>query len=207
MCPGKRLGPVQRHEGDLKQQDTYPRLPTIPPNFPSRSMVLILSKLILKKIPPWDMMILLRVMIPVLSPMIYFTLLCIVLTCNFIKYSIKITSVLGIWTLNFPIPLDYSKLMGVFQRMREVDVSQRTKDLPEQHLILTQYILILWWMNFLTVLVHYLIQPWEVDQLMVMTNSLVDLGYTYSRYMMKKTPDIIVSAINLIDHTLELTLT
>ena len=88
--------------------------------------------------------------------------------------------------------------MGGFQCTREVDVSQWPKYFPEQHLVLTHYMLSLWWMNFLTGLVHYLIQPGAVDQVMVMTTSLVDMSYTYTICRMKKTPDIIVSTINLV---------
>ena len=198
MCPGKRVGPVQGHGGDLNHQSTYPKPPTIPLKFPIRSTVLILSKLILKKFLPWGIRIILRVMIPVLGLIIFFTLPLIVLTCTFIKYYIKIKSVPGIWTLNCPIPQDYSKLMGGFQCTRGVDVSQWPKSFPGKHFVLTHYMLSLWWMNFMKVWVHYLIQPGSVDQVMVTTTSIADLRYTYSIYRLKKTPDIIVLTINLV---------
>ena len=62
--------------------------------------------------------------------------------------------------------------------MREVDVSQWPKSFPEEHLVLTHYMLSLWWMHFLTGLVQYLIQTVEVDLVIVMTTSLVDIGCT-----------------------------
>ena len=198
MWPGKIVGPVQGHGGDLNNISTYPRTPTILLNLPSRSTVLILSKLILKKNPSWGMRIHLKVMILILGLIIYFTLLLIVRTCTFKKYSISITSVLGIWTLNCPIPQDYSKLMGGFQCTMEVYVSQWPKYFPEQHLILTNYFLSLWWTNFMTGFVQYLIQPRAVDQVMVMTVRILDLGYTYSIYRLKKTPNNNVSTINLV---------
>ena len=185
------LGPVQGNGGNLNHQIIYPRPPNIPLNFSTRTTVLILYKLILKKIPPWGMRILLIVMITVLGIIIFFILLLMLLTCTLIKYYINITSVLGIWTLNFPILQNYAKLMGGCQHTREVYVHHWSKYLPKQYIVLTQYMLSLWWINFLTGLGQYLIQPGTVDQLMVMTTRLVDVGYTYSGYRLKKTPDII----------------
>ena len=151
MCPGKRVGPVQGRGGNLNHQSTYPSPPNIPLNvpiretvLPIRATVLILYKLIPKKLPPWYMRILLGVLIPVLGLIFYFTLLHMVLTCTFIKYSINITSVIGIWTLNFPILKNCAKLMGGCQHTREVYVPHWSKYLPKQYIVLTQYMLSLW---------------------------------------------------------------
>ena len=121
-----------------------------------------------------------------------------VLTCTFIKYSINITSVIGIWTLNFPILKNCAKLMGGCQHTREVDVSHWPKYFPDKYLVLTHYMLSLWWTDFLTGLGQYLIQPGEVDQVMLMTTILVDIGYNYSRYRHNNTPDIIFLVFNLV---------
>ena len=45
---------------------------------------------------------------------------------------------------------------------------------------------------------HYAILTRSVKKLMVMTTRLMDLGYTYERHRMKRTPDIIVTINNLV---------
>ena len=102
------------------------------------------------------------------------------------------------WMLDKCKEYEEKNTIGRIPTNRGVDVSLWPKSFPEQHLVLTHYMLSLWWMNFLTGLVHYLIQPGAVDQVMVMTTSLVDMSYTYTICRMKKTPDIIVSTINLV---------
>ena len=63
-------------------------------------------------------------MTPVIDPIIYFTLLLMVLTLTFIKYAIKIMPDLGVWKLNYFIPPNNAKLMGGHQSTREVNISQ-----------------------------------------------------------------------------------
>ena len=67
-------------------------------------MALIHSKWILKKKTLWVMNFLPGTMAPVIDLMIYFTLLLMVLTLNFIKYDIKIMPNLGICKLKYLIP-------------------------------------------------------------------------------------------------------
>ena len=43
-----------------------------------------------------------------------------------------------------------------------------------------------------------MILPWAVYQLVVITNILLDLGYTYSRHRLNNPPDITIAIINLV---------
>ena len=51
--------------------------------------------------------------------------------------------------------------------------------------------LIAWWLHLLEGLGHYIIRPGSVSQIMVMTNNITNLGYTYDkrRLKIKKPPD------------------
>ena len=61
--------------------------------------------------------------------------------------------------------------------MRDRDISQCLKVLPNKYLILVHYMLSAWWSQLLSVFGHYMIQPGESEKVMVMTTGLMDLGH------------------------------
>ena len=89
--------------------------------------VFIISKWILNNTPLWGTRIILEVMKPVFDLTIYLILLLMAITWIFTKYPIKVTSVLGIWTMNCLIPEMDTKLMGIHQNIRDGDNSQTLK--------------------------------------------------------------------------------
>ena len=109
----------------------------------------------------------------------YITLLIIVLTWPAIQYPIKIASILGIWTTNFLIPPTDVELMGGHRRTREGDDSIFLRALPKENIILAHYMLSAWWLHLLDGLGPYGIRQGEVSKIMVMTNNIMTLGYTY----------------------------
>ena len=58
--------------------------------------------------------------------------------------------------------------------------------------------LIAWWIHFLVLLVHFVLQTGAVDHVMVTTTSLMELGYPYARYRLNNSPDIVITTINLV---------
>ena len=86
--------------------------------------------------------------------------------------------VLGIWTLNYLIPPTDTELMVRYRRIMEGEVPQYLKDFPKQEFILVQYIIRVLWTHMLAGLGQYVIYPGAAEQVMVMTTSLMDLGYT-----------------------------
>ena len=89
-----------------------------------------------------------------------------VLTWPAIQYPINIAFILGIWTTNFVITPMEAELMG-------------GHSFPKENLILTLYMINAWWLHLLDGLGHYFIHPGTVAQIMVMTNNITDLVYTY----------------------------
>ena len=81
------------------------------------------------------MRILLGNMTPINDVFVYFMLLSIVLIWTVIKYSFKVTSFIGIWTLNCLLSSTYTELMSVCHRMREGYISKCHKYFPKKHLI------------------------------------------------------------------------
>ena len=47
-----------------------------------------------------------------------------------------------------------------------------------------------WWYHLLEVLVHYVICPGAIKQVLVMTKNSTTLGYTYSKLRLKNPPKI-----------------
>ena len=81
--------------------------------------------------------------------------------------------------------------MGVKWLMGEGDNYQFLKYLCKKDIILTQYMLSARWMNFMEGLRHYMIRTGEVDQVMVLSTSLTELGYTYVIHRLNKSPDTV----------------
>ena len=50
------------------------------------------------------------------------------------------------------------------------------------------YILIVWWLQILDILGHYIIRSGEVEQVLVMTNKIMNSGYTYAKSRLKNPP-------------------
>ena len=113
-----------------------------------------------------------------------------VLTWPTIRYPIKITSILGIWTTDCLIPPTDAKLMGRNRRAREVNNSLCLGAFPKKNLILTHYMLSAWWLQIMDVLGHYLIHLEVMKQVLVMNNNIMALGYTYDKRRLNNPPDI-----------------
>ena len=76
-----------------------------------------------------------------------------------IQYSIKVASILRIWTSNLLIPLIDVELMVRHRLMREGHDSLCIRYSPKENLILTHYMLSAWWLHILDELVQYAIRP------------------------------------------------
>ena len=75
--------------------------------------------------------------------------------------------------------------------MREVDDSQHLREFSNKKFILTNYIISSCWLHLLYGLGNYVILPGEIEQVLVMTNNIMTLGYTYAKLRLNNTPDII----------------
>ena len=91
-----------------------------------------------------------------------------------------------------------SKLMVGYQRTLEVEDYHCLKIFPKQDLIFANHMLIAWWIHFLELLVHFVLQTGAVDHVMVTTTSLMELGYPYARYRLNNSPDIVITTINIV---------
>ena len=80
-----------------------------------------------------------------------------VLTWSFIIYTINITLVLKILTLNCLIPPTNAELMRKIQRAMEGDIYKCIKDLPKKYIILTNYMLSEWRIQLIIGLGKYVI--------------------------------------------------
>ena len=58
---------------------------------------------------------------------------------------------------------------------------------PMDNLILTHYMISLWWLNLLDGIGHNIICPGVVAQILVTNNNITTLGYTYSK-LRSRTP-------------------
>ena len=117
-------------------------------------------------------------------------LIIMVLIWTSIKYPINISSILGIWTINCLIPPMDAELMDGHIRTRDVYDLLYLMDFHKENLTLTHYMLGAWWLYFLDGLVHYCIHTGSIKQVLVTTNNIMTLGYTYYKYRLKKPPDI-----------------
>ena len=142
--------------------------------------------------------ILLGNVIALIDQFIYFILIFMVLTYPLVKYSIKITYILGVYSLNtLKLPTNADLMFGCCHT-RLVVVYQCLKYFPKQNLILAHYMIRSWWIQLIVGLLHYAILPRSSEQVVVITNILMDLGYTYNRSSLNNLPYIFISIINLL---------
>ena len=52
------------------------------------------------------------------------------------------------------------------------------------------YIISMWWLNLLNELGHYVIRLGEIEQMILMTNNIITLGYTYAKLRLNNHPEI-----------------
>ena len=126
----------------------------------------------------------------ILKLLFHITLLIMILTWIAIRYPIKVASILVNRTINFLIPPTDAELVGIYGRTREGYDSLGLRAFPNYNLIIMQYILITWWLQLLDRLGHYVIRPWEIEQVPVMNNNIMTLVYTYAKLSINNPPDI-----------------
>ena len=80
--------------------------------------------------------------------------------------------------------------MGIQRRTREGYESLCLRAFPKENIILKHYMIIAWWLYLLDILGHYIILVGSAAQIMVMTNNITSLGYTYSKCRLNNPPDI-----------------
>ena len=80
--------------------------------------------------------------------------------------------------------------MGGYRRTREGDESLCIREFPRNNLILTHYMLITWWFHIIVGLGHYVIYLGEIDHVLVTTNNIMNLSYTYAKHTLKNPPGI-----------------
>ena len=61
---------------------------------------------------------------------------------------------------------------------------------PEDNHILVHYIISVWWFHLLYRLGHYAIRLGEVENFLLITNNIMNFGYTYAKCRLKNPPDI-----------------
>ena len=83
------------------------------------------------------------------------------------------------------------ELLVVHRHTKEVDDSYSSGPFVTENLILTHYMLSKWWLHILYRLGHYVIHPLVVAQILVMTNNITHLCYTYSKCRLKNPPGIL----------------
>ena len=86
------------------------------------------------------------------------------------------------------------------RHMREVYDAQHLREFPSQNIILKYYMISAWWLHLLGVLMHYVIHPGAIEQVMVMTNNIITLGYNYSKGRINNPPNIFYK----LTHTVQL---
>ena len=80
--------------------------------------------------------------------------------------------------------------MGGHKHTRERDDSLCLRASPKENLILTHYILSAWQLHLLDVLGHYAIHLDTIAKILVTTNNIMDLGYTYAKLSLKNPLDV-----------------
>ena len=86
-------------------------------------------------------------------------------------------------------PIDLER-PGRHGRKREGHDSLCIRDLPKENLILMQYIHIALWLHLLDELVHYVIHPGAIAQILMITNNVMTVGYTNAKRRLKNPPNI-----------------
>ena len=57
--------------------------------------------------------------------------------------------------------------------------------------------LITWWLHLLVGLGHYVIRPGETVNILMITNNVMSLGYTYAKCRIKNPPDIFCQILHI----------
>ena len=86
------------------------------------------------------------------------------------------------------------------RHMKEVDDSLCIIYFLVKNLILTHYMFSVWWLHLLYGLGDYVIHPGAIEQVMVMTNNIITLGYNYSKGRINNPPNIFYK----LTHTVQL---
>ena len=113
-----------------------------------------------------------------------------VLTWPAINYPTNIKSILGIWITNYLILTTDMEMMGWNRCTREGHDSLCLRDFPKENLTLTHYMIIARWLHSLDGILHYIKRPGEVAKILVMTNNITELGYTYANRRLKNPPGV-----------------
>ena len=74
---------------------------------------------------------------------------------------------------------------------REVDYYLHLRAFHKYNIIPTLYMLSVWWLHIMGGLVHYVIRPGEVAQILMMTKNIATLGYTYVNHRINISPDLL----------------
>ena len=61
---------------------------------------------------------------------------------------------------------------------------------PKENLTIAHYIIRARWLHLLDGLKHYIIHPGEIEQVLLMTNNIITLGYTYVKHRVNNPPDV-----------------
>ena len=69
---------------------------------------------------------------------------------------------------------------------REGDGSLCLRAFPKYNLILTHYMISAWWLHPLDRLVQYVIILGAIEQVLLTTNNIMTIGYTYTKLRLKK---------------------
>ena len=123
-----------------------------------------------------------------------------VLTWTTTQYPIKISSILRILNTKFLIPPTDAELMDRNRRTREGYAYICLRDFPKENLAPTHFMLSTWWFHLLERIGHYVIHPGEIEQVLVMTNNIATLGYTYAKRRLNNPSDIFYK----LSHTVQL---
>ena len=119
------------------------------------------------------------------------------LTWTTIHYPIKVVSILGIWTINWLIPPKEMELMVRYRLKREVYDYLCIRFFPKDNLVLPHYILGAWWLHLLDGLGHYVIYLVEIAYILIMTNNVMTLGYSYAKRRLKNPPNIFYQILHI----------
>ena len=153
-------------------------------------MLLELLNCSLKNTAHGIMRTLLRIFSPILKLLLHITFLIIFLPWPAIQCLVKVVSIIWIWTINCLIPPTDTELMGRHRLTREGHDYLCISPPPKENIILAYYMLSAWWLNILDGIGHYVIRPGEIYQIIMMTNNITTLGYTYDKHRIKNPPDI-----------------
>ena len=83
-----------------------------------------------------------------------------------------------------------TELMVRHRRTRERHESICIRAFPKENLILTHYMLSTWWLHLLNGLGQYVIFPGSISHILMMTNNVIALGYTYVKCRLNNPPNI-----------------